>query len=111
MHYPLLHKHCVHCGSPFDKISIYEYLQFIFIVERSQQQNTNYKFDIKYRHRRDFIQRPLKHIEQIVFIVLCKNLSKNKKLEDAILRDYPKIDVYRTNLSLVFLSLFMLWNY
>ncbi len=32
-----MYEHYTHRGSAFDKISIYEYLQFVSIVKRSQQ--------------------------------------------------------------------------
>lgn len=54
------------------------------------------------------MKKPLKHIKQMVFVILCKNLSKNKELENIITRDYFETNGYCTNLSLIFLSLFML---
>lgn len=50
-----MYKHYVYYRSALDKISIYEYLQFIFLMKYFQQQNTNYKFDIGYRRKRDYI--------------------------------------------------------
>ena len=38
---------------------MYEYFWFVFIVKQFQQQNTNYKFDNKYREKERFIQQPL----------------------------------------------------
>ncbi len=106
-----MYKHYIHRGSAFDKISIYEYLRFVSIVKHSQQQDTNYKFDVGHRRRGDFVQRPLKRVEQMALVVLRGNLSENEELEDAIPGGHPKIDARRANLSLVLLSLFVSWNY
>lgn len=47
----------------------------------------------------------------MTFIVFHGNLSKNKELKDIIPGGYPGIDIYYINLSLIFLSLFVSWNY
>lgn len=44
----------------------------------------------------------------MVFIILCKNLFKNKELEDAISESHLKTNTCGTNLNLIFLSLFIL---
>lgn len=106
-----MYKHYVHCGSPFDKISIYKDLQFVYIMKCFQQQETDYKFDVGYRHGGEFVQRPLKCVEQMALVILRENLSKNKELEDAIPGGHPETNTCRADLSLVFLSLFVLWNY
>ncbi len=76
-------------------------------MKRSQQQDTNYEFDVGHRCRRDFVQRPLKRIEQMALVVLRRNLSENKELEDAIPGGYPETDACRADLSLILLSLFV----
>ena len=42
---------------------------------------------------------------------MCKKLSENEELEDTILGSHPETDACRTDLSLIFLSLFVSWNY
>ncbi len=102
-----IYEHYIYYGSVFDRISIYKYLQFISIMKQLQQQRDDYKFADSHRQKEDFVQRPLKHIEQLAFVVLCRKLSENKELKDIILRDHPETNAYRTNLSLIFLSLFV----
>ncbi len=102
-----MYEHYAYCGSAFQKISIYEYLQFVSIVKCSHQQDTDYELNVAHRRRGDFVQRPLKRIEQMALVVLRGNLSKNKEYEDAISGGHPETDVCRADLSLVLLSLFV----
>ena len=44
----------------------------------------------------------------MTLVVLHKNLSKKKELEDAMFKGHLEIDACHTNLNLIFLSLFML---
>ena len=56
-------KHYVYRGFEFDRINIYEYLQFVSIMKQSQQHGGDYKFVDSHRHKEDFIQRLLKRVE------------------------------------------------
>ncbi len=80
-------------------------------MKRSQQQDTNYEFDVGHRCRGYFVQRPLKSVEQMALVVLRRNLSENKDSEDAIPGGHPETNTCHTNLSLDLLSLFISWNY
>ncbi len=100
-----MYEHYVYRGSAFDRINIYEYLRFVSIVKQS------YKFVDGHRQKKNLVQRPLKRIEQLALIVLRRKLSENEELKDAIPRSHPKIDTCCTDLSLIFLSLFVLWNH
>ncbi len=51
----LMYEHYAHCGSEFNRISIYKYLRFVSIVKRSQQQEDNYKFADGHGQKEDFI--------------------------------------------------------
>ncbi len=106
-----MYKHYAHRGSAFDRISIYKYLQFVSIVKRSQQQGGDYEFTDGHRQKEDFVQRPLKRIEQLALVVLRGKLSENEESEDAIPGGHPKTDTRRTDLSLLLLSLFVPWNH
>ncbi len=102
-----MYKHYAHHDSAFDRISIYKYLQFVYIVKWSQQQGGNYKFADSYRQKKDFVQRVLKRIKQLALVILRGKLSENKELEDVIPRGQPEIDACHTDLSFILLSLFM----
>lgn len=106
-----MYEHYAHRGSAFDGISIYEYLRFVSIVKRSQQQGNDYEFDAGHRQRGDFVQRPLKRVEQLALVVLRGNLSENEESEDAIPGGHPETDARRTDLSLILLSFFVPWNH
>ncbi len=106
-----IYEHYAHRSSAFDRISIYEYLRFVSIVKRSQQQGGDYEFADSHRQKEDFVQRPLKHIEQLALVVLRGKLSENEELEDAIPGGHPETDARRTDLSLILLSLFVPWNH
>ena len=45
----------MHHHSVFDKISIYKYLQFVFIMKQSQKQGGGYKFADSHRQKKEFI--------------------------------------------------------
>ncbi len=47
----------------------------------------------------------------MALVILRGNLFKNEELEDVILWGYSETNAHRADLSLVFLSLFMSWNY
>lgn len=106
-----MYEHYAHRGLLFENISIYEYFRFVFIVKRSQQQSTDYEFDKEHGQKENFVQRPLQRIDQLILVVLCGNLSENKESEDAVPGGHPETDARRTDLSLIFLSLFILWNH
>ena len=71
----------------------------------------NYKFANSYMQKEDFVQRSLKRVKQLIFVVLRKKLSENKELEHAISRGYSEINALHTDLSLILLSLFVPWNH
>ncbi len=50
-----MYEHYAHGGSAFDRISIYEYLQFVSIVKQSQQLGGDYKFADSHRQKEDFV--------------------------------------------------------
>ncbi len=50
-----IYKHYAYRDSAFDRISIYKYLQFVFIVKQSQQQEGDCKFADGHRQKEDFV--------------------------------------------------------
>ena len=102
-----IYEHYAYRGFAFNEISIYKYLQFVFIMKQSQQQGTDYKFDAGHKQRGDFVQRPLKHVKQLLLVVLYGNLSENDQLEDMISERHPKTNACCIDPSLIFLSLFV----
>ena len=58
-----MYEHYAYCGSAFDRISIYKYLQFISIMKQSQLQRGDYKFADGHRQKKDFVQKALKHVK------------------------------------------------
>lgn len=53
----------------------------------------------------------MKCAKLLVLVVLCTNLSENKELKNAIPKSHIKIKACCTDLSLIFLLLFILWNF
>ncbi len=53
----------------------------------------------------------MKRIEQLVLVLLHRKFSKNEESEDAIPGDHPQIDIHRTDLTFILLSLFVPWNH
>lgn len=47
----------------------------------------------------------------MALVILRGNLSKDKKLKEAIPGGYPKSDACHADLNLVILCLFVSWNY
>ena len=50
-----MYKYYAYCSLAFEKVNIYKYFWFVFIVKQSKQQNTNYKFYNKHREKKQFI--------------------------------------------------------
>ena len=90
----LMYEYYAYCGPVFDDISLYKYLQFVFIMKQSQQRDTDYEFYAGFRQRRELVQRSLKRVEQMLFVILCENLSENEESEDTISRGHPEIDAH-----------------